>query len=586
MDEPRHRGALTYASFGLVGLLAALLPITKIAEDDFFWHLATGRFIVEHRMVPDRDVFGYATAGRPWIPFEWAWDVLIYLFYLPWGSYVPIQLVATAVWLAISMLLLTSMARLRVPTAVVVTVMGLALVVSVNRMTPRPHLVTLLGLAFIVHAVLSSRREPSKRSLAILPVVFVLWANFHPGVVAGVFLLVVVVAAEALNRIVWKSGKLLRATAVVLAASSIAVLVNPHGLRTFTYAHAHVRMELLASIQEWVPPLEAPSDFRIARVYLVALVLGAAGLFASYRRRDFLPGLVYLAFALYSLRAVRFLADFAVVTAVGTAMGLEDLVRVSPGWLERLARGWRAALGAALVLGALVASVPTNLLHAVLRDHRRFGFGVDSAYFSEGLVWFLKSNRIRGTPFNQFEIGGRLIWEIPGERNFIDSRNLDDEIVREYLSIMGMEPGFEAKLERYGVDYVVLHSPDFRATAANMAGTLIPYLTAARDRWRLVYWDDLSFLYLRNVPKFEPVIARWEYRVLHPYLFAYDPITFDALRRAMPAVFEQEMDRKLREEPEGTLIRFMTRGAARAVRPPLFFAGLLVPDDPESRARR
>ncbi len=50
-------------------------------DDDFFWHLASGRFIVENKYVPDKDVFGHVTSGVEWIPFEWGWDVLTYSLY-------------------------------------------------------------------------------------------------------------------------------------------------------------------------------------------------------------------------------------------------------------------------------------------------------------------------------------------------------------------------------------------------------------------------------------------------------------------------------------------------------------------------
>lgn len=50
----------------------------KIIDDDVFWHLATGKFIIENKYVPDKDVFGFATQNTEWIPFEWGWDVVSY----------------------------------------------------------------------------------------------------------------------------------------------------------------------------------------------------------------------------------------------------------------------------------------------------------------------------------------------------------------------------------------------------------------------------------------------------------------------------------------------------------------------------
>ena len=56
-------------------LLAAFLAFISVAttfkiflDDDTFWHLATGRFIVQNGYVPSVDVFGFVTSGSVWIP--------------------------------------------------------------------------------------------------------------------------------------------------------------------------------------------------------------------------------------------------------------------------------------------------------------------------------------------------------------------------------------------------------------------------------------------------------------------------------------------------------------------------------------
>ncbi len=56
-----------YVSFGLLGIFLVLVFLAssyKISgDDDLFWHLATGRYVVENKVVPDKDVFGHVTAG-------------------------------------------------------------------------------------------------------------------------------------------------------------------------------------------------------------------------------------------------------------------------------------------------------------------------------------------------------------------------------------------------------------------------------------------------------------------------------------------------------------------------------------------
>ena len=71
--------------YSMVVLFMAFITILTtfklFLDDDVFWHLATGRFIVQNGYIPSTDVFGFITAGTKWIPFEWGWDVLTYLIY-------------------------------------------------------------------------------------------------------------------------------------------------------------------------------------------------------------------------------------------------------------------------------------------------------------------------------------------------------------------------------------------------------------------------------------------------------------------------------------------------------------------------
>jgi len=48
----------------------------KIQDYDLWWHLAEGRWIVEHRALPTTDVFSYTAAGRPWLAYSWLAEVL------------------------------------------------------------------------------------------------------------------------------------------------------------------------------------------------------------------------------------------------------------------------------------------------------------------------------------------------------------------------------------------------------------------------------------------------------------------------------------------------------------------------------
>ena len=43
-----------------------------------FWHLAAGRWIVEHHAIPTTDPLAIASVKTPWINGEWLYEAVLY----------------------------------------------------------------------------------------------------------------------------------------------------------------------------------------------------------------------------------------------------------------------------------------------------------------------------------------------------------------------------------------------------------------------------------------------------------------------------------------------------------------------------
>ena len=62
-----------------VPLLAAVFAWRRQGNTDTWWHLASGRWIVEHGRLPSGDPFSYTVPGAEWINLQWLFDVAIYI---------------------------------------------------------------------------------------------------------------------------------------------------------------------------------------------------------------------------------------------------------------------------------------------------------------------------------------------------------------------------------------------------------------------------------------------------------------------------------------------------------------------------
>src|SRR5207244_2171450 len=59
-------------------LLVAIAAVAPIRSYDYFWHLAAGRWIVDHHAVPATDPLAVASVKTPWINGEWLYQVVLY----------------------------------------------------------------------------------------------------------------------------------------------------------------------------------------------------------------------------------------------------------------------------------------------------------------------------------------------------------------------------------------------------------------------------------------------------------------------------------------------------------------------------
>ena len=168
-----------YVSFGLLGIFLVLVFMAasyKISgDDDIFWHLATGRYIVEHKVVPDKDVFGHITSGNEWIPFEWGWDVMTYGLYNI-GGLNAILLFRSLAFCFIFFVLYMLLRKFKINSFLSIAVLFVLLVSIMDRFSARPHILTYIFFVLLLYILLSYKyiaREGYAKKLYFIPVIFI-----------------------------------------------------------------------------------------------------------------------------------------------------------------------------------------------------------------------------------------------------------------------------------------------------------------------------------------------------------------------------------------------------------------------------
>jgi tetratricopeptide (TPR) repeat protein len=172
----------------LVALLLAaafLLGCCELYDADVWWHLAGGRWILEHHRAPGLDPFSFGSADRVWVDLNWLFQVVLAVLYDRGGLAAVILLAAAA---ATAALAVGASARGRSwPVALGVLAWIPALVLMSSRFRPRPEVFTLLYLAGFLGVLWRAERRPAL--LWVLVPLQILWVNTHGLFVLGPLLL-------------------------------------------------------------------------------------------------------------------------------------------------------------------------------------------------------------------------------------------------------------------------------------------------------------------------------------------------------------------------------------------------------------
>jgi hypothetical protein len=453
---------------------------TEIADSDFWWHLKTGQFILEHRTLPVPDPFAFTTAmGRASYPgegrvqhfnltHEWLAQIGIYAAF-KLGGFGGVVLARAALLTAFCTLVgLVSFRRCRGFYRSLAAA-GAAAAVAAGFAEDRPFLATFLLLA-VTMAIVETRR-----GLWLLPVVMAVWANAH----GGFFLGWVILIAYSLEALV--AGRRDWTLWLASGAAILASGLNPNGFQVVAVLFDYRQSFLTSTLLEWARPSLWPP-----RVFLL-LLSGA------------------LAVMLWRRSSVR-LADWLMLAAFGVAALTAERNTVLAGFVAPIMlasyvpwsrRAPRAAEWAALVLVSAVTIWGTA-------QGRFFQLHAAEWQFPSGAADFLEAHRISTRLFNTYEYGGYLIWRLwPQTKVFIDGRALNEQVFRDYTRILYNhdESGgrsAEQLLDDYGIEVIVMNGFEY---ASGSLYKLAPALADPRDgKWKLVYTDAQALVYMRNPP--------------------------------------------------------------------------------------
>jgi hypothetical protein len=320
-----------------MAVLGFVIGARTITDNSFLTHLATGRLILDQRLVPVADPYSYTAGGESWTVQSWLASVVYAVLDGTAGGW-SVRLLNGALGAAVTL----GLWRLVAPARQLVTrvgLVGLALLIGTYLWPPRPLLFGLAALVLVLQIAQGMRPR-----WWLIPI-FWLWVNTHGSFVLGVVLLAAVAAGAAADDRRPPPDEL-RALAIA-GLGCVAAIVNPVQWRLLWFpVQLVVRGEALDGVSEWASP-----SFRspVELLYLLLLGLIVLGARRSARWRALVPALVFL---VAGLVAVRNLGVAALVIVALVAPSLEGL----GGRLDGSRRGLAAKVVGGLAVAGLVVA--------------------------------------------------------------------------------------------------------------------------------------------------------------------------------------------------------------------------------------
>ncbi len=495
-------GAVRLRRIGLI-LLAALTLLVFFktladnqADFDLWWRLATGKLLHESGKLPLRDSFSYLPTLEPWIQHGWLTNLALYFTNLHFGG-AGLQVLRWLMVLGTAVLcFLTTRQRGASALSALLCLLLTRQVFSFGFPVIRAQESTYFLFVLFICILEWIRRTGRWRYAWLLAPLLWLWANLHPGFLAGCGIMALYAAGQ------WRSPRHAGQLALVAAAGCALTLLNPYGLDYWREA-VLVSAAPNSDITEWMPVWV--TLFRGDRVAISRLFVGLAlltGVLALWRRRiDFTGALVLFVTAALSMQHNRHIVFFGLAFTVF----VPELVDHGFRALEKtpLVRRIVPNLGAFLVAGYLFycfMGVPQFLYSYVLPHPLRFLYLAPLVktqvpkgmpYYPVESLMHLRKAGLKGNLATHLAWGGLMVWAAyPDCRVAFDGRNesvFTMEAREKFMDFMLAREGWHEFLERYHTDLMILK----------------PYSEIGRlmlhePGWGVEYRDEGSMLLMRE----------------------------------------------------------------------------------------
>jgi len=491
-----------------LNLFFFILLYTKkidLTTADLGRHLKNGEIILKEGItakVLTTNFYSYTLPNQPFVNHHWLTGVIFYLIYKNFNFY---GLSIFYTWLGIITWLILLIIAKKESNWFLAGFFGLFLLpLVVFRTEIRPEGFTYFFVSiFLFLAVLVRKNELDKNWLFLLPILIIFWINLHIGFIFGYLILAAFLFDELIKLIFKKSNQflfLLKITSLTIIFS----LINPHGIQGAlfpfqifkNYGYLIVENQGVLFLQN----LGFGKTLPLFHFKLVVVVLIISYILSFVFEKKitsffyFLPVVITGFMAFFGIRHFPIFAFFALPVLaknfnLSKKMGKEETIYIFS------------------LVGFFLFWMIFNLSLDFYQKRSLFGLGLLPGV--NQAADFLKQNKIKGPIFNNYDIGGYLIFHFfPKEKVFVDNRPEAYQIdffEKIYKKSQSDLKSWEKLLQKYQFNVIIFSHRDYTSWGQNFLVNMIE-----NQDFVPVFADDYNIIFLRRNKRNDFLIKKYQ----------------------------------------------------------------------------
>lgn len=408
-------------------------------DSDYFWHIKAGEYMFNNGILT-KDIFSWFMNGKYWMSHEWAFDYLIYLLkYLFGSSHLFIYSFVCIVGLLLILFFSNKINYLKNIIFSLIWLVGF--LIFCVFIQARPHMISFLFVALTIWFLYDLFINENSKKIYLLPIVTLLWANFHGGSsnLSYIFcLMFVIVGLFKFNFMKIEatrlSGKQIIKYLSVALVCALVICINPHGVKMLIYPYTNILDNVMIDfISEWQPTVLSNAShypYFILVIFIVSVML------FSKEKIKFIDLALLGVSVFLGLKSIRFWSYTYILMNYVIFNYIPE---------RKIDRGTTRVL---LMLGAIFLCIFITNFSMLEKEYNK-------VTITKEMIETIKKESPERL-FNMYDYGGELVYNdilvfVDGRADLYSKYNLDD-----YSNISMLNGDYVKLIEKYNFDYFLV----------------------------------------------------------------------------------------------------------------------------------